>query len=86
MREVRRNGTLGGRVEKKEEDELNWFGEKLGSEKTANGVGGGVGKYLQLSSSTSASKRPASAVATPTDVLDEGKKKRKVGFGDFEGW
>ncbi|KAI0094956.1 cyclophilin-like domain-containing protein [Irpex rosettiformis] len=70
-------------TEKTEDDELNWFGEKLGTEKPAAGggpVGGGVGKYLQVG----APKRPApSPVAA---APDESKKRRKVGFGDFAGW
>ena len=73
-------------TERKEQVELNWFGEKLGSGKAANGVGaGGIGKYLQLNDAETASKRPASDIAT-SDGLEEGKKKRKIGFGDFEGW
>ncbi|KAI0687757.1 cyclophilin-like protein [Cytidiella melzeri] len=76
-------------VEKKEEDELNWFGVKLGTEKSAGGgaVGGGVGKYLQVGASAAvvAPKRPAPSAAV-SDVPGEAKKRRKVGFGEFEGW
>lgn len=73
-------------AEKKDEDELNWFGVKLGNEKSAAGVvGGGVGKYLQVSRTSAAPKRPASKIASP-DIPEDGKKKRKIGFGGFEGW
>jgi len=39
--------------------------------------GGGVGKYLNL-------KRPQKTIETSDG--DEVKKKRKFGFGDFDGW
>ncbi|KAF8640966.1 hypothetical protein AX17_000612 [Amanita inopinata Kibby_2008] len=60
-------------------DDMNWFGEKLGSVQTVFGSGsgdGGVGKYLNF-------KRPSEAVGAT--VTGE-KKKRKLGFGEFEGW
>jgi peptidyl-prolyl cis-trans isomerase-like protein 2 len=65
-----------------EKDNINWFGVKIGAENPkfdfGGGTGsGGVGKYLSL-------KRPQEAVATKAP--EEPKKKRKVGFGDFEGW
>lgn len=69
--------------EKKDSDELNWFGVKLGMEMTSSAAAGQVGKYLQTKST--APKRPASSVESST-TYDEGKKKRKVGFGEFEGW
>ncbi|KAJ7596909.1 cyclophilin-like domain-containing protein [Mycena floridula] len=58
------------------DSKVNWFGVKLGSEAvaTAGSSVGGVGKYL---------KRPQNAVVTGGE---ESKKKRKIGFGDFEGW
>lgn len=60
--------------EKKEGDDVNWFGLKVGLETSdTTGSGGGVGKYLSL-------KRPASAVA---GAQSEDSKKRKLGFGDF---
>ena len=64
---------------------LNWFGEAVGS-KTLNGPspvigsgesGGGVGRYLKRA-------REAPAASETTD--DRNAKKRKVGWGDFEGW
>ena len=69
------------------EDETNWFGNKIGLEKNGLGgsSGGGIGKYLNLNSTGTGVKRPADApavVATP----DDSKKRRKIGFGNFEGW
>jgi len=41
---------------------------------------GNVGKYLSL-------KRPQEAIASAgIGGGDETKKKRKIGFGNFEGW
>ncbi|KAM6498398.1 Cyclophilin-like domain containing protein [Amanita muscaria] len=60
-------------------DDMNWFGEKLGSNQTIFGsAGGGVGKYLNL-------KRPSGSDPVAGDA-EEPKKKRKMGFGEFEGW
>ncbi|THH17390.1 hypothetical protein EW146_g3407 [Bondarzewia mesenterica] len=61
--------------EKKEGDDINWFGLKIGVENLdeKNGGSGGVGKYLNL-------KRSATAVSI--DIHES--KKRKLGFGDFE--
>lgn len=64
---------------------MNWFGEKIGSRKAStSGTAGGVGKYLAA---------PAAAVKTPAQVVpvvrsgeDIQKKKRKMGFGDFDSW
>lgn len=81
-----------GPVEKpssNKDNETNWFGHKLGLEKDALvvGSGGGVGKYLNLNgvSSSNGVKRGAE-LSTTTGLPDEGKKKRKIGFGDFEAW
>lgn len=61
-------------------DEINWFGVKIGSESAQSEVGGanieGVGRYLNM-------KRPLETTIKPAD---DSKKKRKLGFGDFEGW
>ncbi|KDQ63517.1 hypothetical protein JAAARDRAFT_695453 [Jaapia argillacea MUCL 33604] len=83
-------GTVGAPAgkEKKDGDEINWFGEKVGVESTATGVGGGVGKYLDLNTNK---KRPLSATAADSEQdlggADDGqKKKKKLGFGNFEGW
>ena len=66
---------------KKDEDDVNWFGVKVGTNSTAFGagsVGGGVGKYLNL-------KRPVEGNSAG-GTGEDGKKKRKIGFGEFEGW
>ncbi len=65
-----------------EKDSVNWFGVKIGTEPPKLGfegeTGGSViGKYISL-------KRPQEAVVPR--VADDTKKKRKIGFGDFEGW
>ncbi|KDR85314.1 hypothetical protein GALMADRAFT_234107 [Galerina marginata CBS 339.88] len=63
-------------------DDVNWFGTKIGTSTAAlefGGTGqGGVGKYLGL-------KRPNTAIVGAA-ASEEAKKKRKTGFGDFEGW
>jgi peptidyl-prolyl cis-trans isomerase-like 2 len=69
----------------KKRDDVNWFGVKLGEEKknTSTSVASdevGVGKYLKLSSAVGA-KRSAEPGGT-----EELKKKRKLGFGNFEAW
>jgi len=81
-REANQNGTNVSKApEKTVDDTTNWFGLKIGGEGTAsvngNTAGGGVGKYLNL-------KRPQNEGGA--QGLDEPKKKRKLGFGDFEGW
>ncbi|KAF7347931.1 Peptidyl-prolyl cis-trans isomerase-like 2 [Mycena venus] len=59
--------------QKKEGDDINWFGVKVGSGDSAFGAatGGGVGKYLNL-------KRTQEAVAD--SGAGDSKKKRKTGF------
>ncbi|KAF5384974.1 hypothetical protein D9615_001421 [Tricholomella constricta] len=73
-------GTHQKPAEKKENDDINWFGVKVGADSVAAGSDktGGVGKYLSL-------KRPQGALGAGAG-LDDAKKKRKIGFGDFEGW
>ncbi|KAG6832309.1 hypothetical protein H0H92_003542 [Tricholoma furcatifolium] len=67
-------------TEKKDGDEINWFGVKVGAgtvppeNATASS---GVGKYLNL-------KRPQDNLAS--GGVDDSRKKRKTGFGDFSGW
>ncbi|KAH0590867.1 Peptidyl-prolyl cis-trans isomerase-like 2 [Termitomyces sp. J132] len=65
-------------LEKKEGDEINWFGVKVGSDSSSAAESGGVGKYLSL-------KRPQ-VTTTQNGAADEPRKKRKTGFGDFSGW
>jgi peptidyl-prolyl cis-trans isomerase-like protein 2 len=65
--------------QKKEGDDINWFGVKVGSGDSVFGAtaGGGVGKYLNL-------KRTQEAVADQGG--NDSKKKRKTGFGSFDNW
>ena len=71
--------------QKKDSDDVNWFGLKVGTERSGFGATGatgtGVGKYLGV-------KRPldSSSTVVAAGSLDEGRKKRKLGFGEFEGW
>ncbi|KAF7306818.1 Cyclophilin-type peptidyl-prolyl cis-trans isomerase [Mycena indigotica] len=66
-----------GVMQKKEGDDMNAFGVKLGSGNSVFGAAreGGVGKYLNL-------KRPTPA----TDGGSEKKKQRTTGFGSFDNW
>ena len=63
----------------KPKDDTNWFGTKVGARSLSDNGGGnsgaGVGKYLDL-------KRRQDT----TPAGDQVKKKRKIGFGDFDGW
>ena len=74
-------------AEEKAKDDINWFGVKVGSDKSGPGaVGGGIGKYLNLNGNA---KRPLNTIASPSPAPaapEEPKKKRRIGFGDFEGW
>lgn len=59
---------------------------KVGQQNANAAVGGGVGKYLNLNANA---KRPLEAPQRTTPISappQEGKKKRRIGFGDFEGW
>ncbi|OCH94790.1 cyclophilin-like protein [Obba rivulosa] len=72
-------------------DTINWFGEKVGAANSplGGGVGGGVGKYLNLQGTKRAasSESPAPISAGPIPgVSEESRKKRRIGFGDFDGW
>ena len=68
-------------TDKKEGDDINWFGLKVGTGSAAFGGGaaGGVGKYLN-------SKRPLEGSGTTRGGGATEAKKRKIGFGEFEGW
>lgn len=86
--EAEQAGNAGAQDNKqeKEGEDVNWFGVKLGLDKpAANGTNGsragGVGKYLNL-------KRPLESAAPGQGSVEdeEGKKKRKVGFGNFDSW
>ncbi|EIN14110.1 cyclophilin-like protein [Punctularia strigosozonata HHB-11173 SS5] len=68
--------------EKKEGDDVNWFGVKVGQgpEHTqGTEAAGGVGKYLNLGT-----KRNVDAADSTGE--EEGKKKRRIGFGNFDSW
>ncbi|KAI5123760.1 hypothetical protein M0805_000351 [Coniferiporia weirii] len=70
--------------EKKEGDDVNWFGVRIGLDtpgRPSETASAGVGKYLSL-------KRPLETSAGAKDNLedDDGKKKRKIGFGNFDTW
>ncbi|ESK97969.1 cyclophilin family peptidyl-prolyl cis-trans isomerase cyp8 [Moniliophthora roreri MCA 2997] len=68
-------------TEEKAGDDTNWFGIKIGASTngtTSGKTGGSVGKYLNL-------KRPGDD-AVGQASQEESKKKRRLGFGDFEGW
>lgn len=74
---------------KKDGDDINWFGVKVGMEKSVVGAngGGGVGKYLNTARVANAPlKRPVETVPDVPGVPEVTKKKRKIGFGSFEGW
>ncbi|KAF8523093.1 cyclophilin-like domain-containing protein [Hysterangium stoloniferum] len=66
----------------KEGNDTNWFGVKLTAESEEAVLGGGgkggIGKYLDL-------KRPRDGGSGPEEP-PETKKRKKLGFGDFEGW
>jgi len=68
-------------VPDKKADDINWFGVKIGTGSAAfnpGTTGGGVGKYLST-------KRPLEGDVSDRKVQDD-TKKRKIGFGEFEGW
>lgn len=75
-----------GKIEKpkKDADDVNWFGVKIGIDGStaggaANGASVGVGKYLNL-------KRSLGSSTTGILEDDDSKKKRKIGFGNFDSW
>jgi peptidyl-prolyl cis-trans isomerase-like 2 len=60
-------------------DDVNWFGVKVGTGDSTFGSGNGggaIGKYLSV-------KRSLEPAA---DGPVESSKKRKTGFGSFDGW
>ena len=76
-------------ADSKTKDDVNWFGVKLGENgqsKEASGAAG-VGKYLNIGSGA-VKKRPLErSSALPVGEVDEdSKKKRKIGFGNFDSW
>lgn len=80
--EADQNAKSEKRSGKKDGDDVNWFGVKVGTNNStfgADATGGSVGKYLNL-------KRPVEGSPAGGVNFQEGKKKRKIGFGDFEKW
>lgn len=86
----------GRKLSAKKEEDVNWFGEKIGrgavpvaaaSGRTGPAVGAGVGKYLNAGATptpavTVGVKRSLPAAASESQT----KKKKKLGFGDFDSW
>ncbi|KAG9043744.1 Peptidyl-prolyl cis-trans isomerase cyp8 [Tulasnella sp. UAMH 9824] len=74
----------------KAKDKVNWFGEKIGESSNSGPKSGGVGKYLKSggppSSTSSVIGKRNTAVADMGVGIDDKKKKRKMGFGDFDSW
>jgi peptidyl-prolyl cis-trans isomerase-like 2 len=71
--------------QKKEGDDINWFGVKVGKGSEATGtwaVGGGVGKYLNSNSA----KRSLEGGQSGELHGEEDAKKRKLGFTNFDTW
>ena len=69
----------------KKEDDTNWFGVKIGLEKSGTTGMGGVGKYLNVNNASNSSKRPLESTGD-LGLADDAKKKRKMGFGNFDNW
>lgn len=75
---------------------MNWFGVKLGQKDaaptvatgktTATSTGTGVGKYLNASEPKAAPTGTKRSAEPFPSVPDDGKKKRKLGFGNFDAW
>ncbi|KAF8647909.1 hypothetical protein AX16_006441 [Volvariella volvacea WC 439] len=79
--EERSQNPEAGKLAQEKQDDVNWFGVKVGTGQSAFGsgnAGGGVGKYL-----SSALTRPFDPSDAPAEPAT---KKRKIGFGNFEGW
>ncbi|KAH7912607.1 cyclophilin-like domain-containing protein [Hygrophoropsis aurantiaca] len=70
--------------EKKAGDDVNWFGVKVGTGDSMFGSGGtgGVGKYMGVKRQLDQAVPEVGSTA----VEDSSKKKRKVGFGNFDAW
>ena len=83
----RQGGNANSNKKKKEGDDVNWFGVKLGIDNKStdgtSGSSGGIGKYLNLNSNA---KRPLETTASSKNIDDSDSKKRKIGFGNFDSW
>ncbi|KAG9037972.1 Peptidyl-prolyl cis-trans isomerase cyp8 [Tulasnella sp. JGI-2019a] len=84
-----------GKAGAKPEDDVNWFGEKIGrgaavatAPRNATSVGAGVGKYLNVGAPAMATMTAAGVKRPmpPVSLGQETKKKKKLGFGDFDSW
>ncbi|KAH9947923.1 cyclophilin-like protein [Amylocystis lapponica] len=76
----------GKAAEKKDRDDINWFGVKVGLESMeSSAAGGGVGKYLNIGTKRPAPKESLGSFPD-VGIAEDSKKKRKIGFGNFEGW
>ncbi|KIO20893.1 hypothetical protein M407DRAFT_132671 [Tulasnella calospora MUT 4182] len=84
------SGSKSGSSGDKTKDKVNWFGEKIGESSNSGPKGGGVGKYLKSGGPPSATPsvigKRTTAVSDMGVGIDDKKKKRKMGFGDFESW
>lgn len=77
-------------ITKKERDDVNWFGVKLrqrgdSATKPSDEIASsGVGKYL----SSDVLKPPLAKRPATLEIVaaDDSKKKRKLGFGNFDSW
>ncbi|KZT05879.1 cyclophilin-like protein [Laetiporus sulphureus 93-53] len=89
--EAEQSARIGSKDEKKEGDDINWFGTKVGSETKSSGeLGGGeVGKYLTGKTTASLKRTATEQPSVLPDVVGvpvESTKKRKLGFGNFDNW
>lgn len=82
------SGAKAGSAADKAKDKVNWFGEKIGANASAGPATGGVGKYLKSGPPPSSvtGKRAGGSIADVGIGVDDKKKKRKMGFGDFDSW
>ncbi|KAL1737072.1 cyclophilin-like domain-containing protein [Schizophyllum commune] len=85
-REQQQNSGTGADAQKRKEagDDINWFGVKVGAGQGgigSGGGGGGVGKYLNLAGAGGGAPKRLAPAAD-----EDAKKKRKIGFGNFEAW
>ncbi|KAF8307178.1 cyclophilin-like protein [Clavulina sp. PMI_390] len=80
-------GAQSNSKKRKERDDVNWFGVKLGKDKDSSSAGSGaasgsgVGKYLSGGAAAAGAKK-----AEDLSGADDAKKKRKLGFGNFDSW
>ncbi|KAI9461809.1 cyclophilin-like domain-containing protein [Boletus coccyginus] len=81
-RQAEANNERSKTSQKAPDDNINWFGVKVGAtdEFSSNASSAGVGKYL-------GNKRPLALEGDDKALpAEESKKRKRLGFGDFEGW